>query len=73
MDGTAFFVDTFEGVVNLVMHCSHSVSPFFSGGGREFRVVIEVYRAWVETIQASVGRVTMAGRRCSIVGKFGKR
>ena len=73
MDSTAFFVDAFESVMDLVVHGSHSVQPFFSGGGAEFVVVIEVYCAWVEAIQASVGRVIMGDGRCGIVGKFGKR
>ena len=73
MDGSAFLVDGFEGGVNLVIHYRHSVQPLFTGGGGEVIVIIEVYCAWVEAIQASVVGVTMGGGRCYIVGKFGKR
>ena len=61
-----------EGMVDLVVHCSHLVQPFFGGGGGQFVVVGNLYGAWVEPIQASIGRVSMGGGRCSIVGKFGK-
>ena len=59
--------------MDVVVHCRHSVQLFFSGGGGELVVIIEVYCAWVEAIQASIVRVTMGGCRCSMVGNFGKR
>ena len=36
-------VDALEDVVDVVVHSSNSVEPFFCGGGGEFVVVIEVY------------------------------
>ena len=73
MNGTALLVDTIDSVMALVMHCSLLVLAFFSGGGAEFVVVIEVYCAWVKAIQPSVGRVSMGGGRCCVVAKFSKR
>ena len=40
-----FAVDWFEDVVDVVMHCSHSVEPFFCSGGGGFIVVINMYGA----------------------------
>ena len=59
--------------MDLVVHGSHLVYPFFGGGGGEFVVIIEVYCACGDAVQASVGRVTMGGGRYIVVGKFGKR
>ena len=36
-------------------------------------MVIELYCSWVEAIQASVGRESIGGGTCSVVGKFSKK
>ena len=41
----SFIVDTFEDVVDMVVHCSHSGEPFFCGGRGEFMVLIVAYGA----------------------------
>ena len=38
-----FMVDTFKYIVDVVVHYSYSVEPFFCWGGGEFVVVVEVY------------------------------
>ena len=40
MKGALFVVDSFKGIVDMVVHCSYSVETFFWGGGGEFVVVI---------------------------------
>ena len=70
MKGASFVVDLFEDVVDVVMHCSHSVKPFFCNGGKEFVVVIEVYGAWIKAIETSVGEEFVGSSGCSIIGKF---
>ena len=53
MQGAAFMVDMFEDVVDMVVHYSQSVEPFFCGGGGEFVVVIKVYGAGIKAIKTS--------------------
>ena len=65
-------VDTFEDVVDMVVHGSHSVEPFFCGGRGEFVVVIEVYGAWIKAIETSIREEFVGRSGCSIVGKFCK-
>ena len=36
-------VDSFEDAVDVLVHCSHFMEPFFYSGGGEFVVVTEVY------------------------------
>ena len=48
-------IDALEDVVDVVVHRSHSVEPFFCSGGEEFVVVIEVYGVWIKAIETSVG------------------
>ena len=43
VDGTAFLLDPLEGIVDLVIHCTHSINLFFGHRGGEFIVVVEVY------------------------------
>ena len=45
MSGTSFVVDSFEDVVDVVVHSSHSIEQFFCSGRGEFVVVIKVYGA----------------------------
>ena len=69
----SFIVDSFEEVVDMVMHCSHSVKPFFCSWGGEFVVVIEVYGAWIKAIETSAEREIVGSGSCSVIGKFCKR
>ena len=40
-----FVVDSFEEVIDVVMHCRHYVEQFFCGRVGEFVVIIELYNA----------------------------
>ena len=73
IQGPSFMVDALEDVVDVVMHSSHSVEPFFCGGGGEFVVVIEVYGAWIKAIETSIRREFVGSGGCSIVCKLCKR
>ena len=73
MQGTLFIVDTLEDIVDMVVHYSHSVEPFFCSGGGEFVVVIEVYGAWIKAIETSVGGECVGRGGCSIIGKLWER
>ena len=55
MNGASFVVDSFEDVVDVFMHGSNSVAPFFCSGGGEFVVVIELYDTRMKAIETSVG------------------
>ena len=66
-------VDALEDVVDVVVHSSHSVEPFFCGGGGEFVVVIEVYGAWIKAIETSITGEFVGSGGCGIVGKFCER
>ena len=72
MKGASFMVDSFENV-DMVVHCSYSIQPFFCGRGRELVVVIKVYGAWVKAIETSVWGQFVGRGGCSIVGTFGER
>ena len=69
----SFVVDSFEDIVDVVMHCSHSVKPCFCSGGGEFIVVIEVYSVWIKAIETSIWGEFVGRGGCSIVGKFCER
>ena len=66
-------VDTLDDLVDIIVHCSPSVEPFFCGGGGKFVVVIEVYGAWIKAIETSVRGELVASGGCGIIGKFCKR
>ena len=73
IQGSSFMVVTLENVVDMVVHYSHSVEPFFCSGGGEFVVVIEVYGAWIKAIETSVGGECVGRGGCSIIGKLWER
>ena len=70
MQGALFIVDVLEDVVDMVVHCSHSVEPFFCSGGGEFVVVIEVYSAWIKAMETSIRREFVGSGGCGTIGKF---
>ena len=43
MKGASFVVDALEDVVDVFVHCSHSMKPLFCCGRGEFILVIKVY------------------------------
>ena len=43
MKVASFVVDSFEDIIDVIIHCSHSVEPLIYSGGGEFIVVIGVY------------------------------
>ena len=51
MKGTSFKVNMFDYIVNVVVHSSYSVKPFFYSRRREFIVVIEVYGVWIKAVE----------------------
>ena len=73
MQGASFIVDVLEHVMDVVVHCSHSVEPFFFSGRAEFVVVIEVYGVWVKGIETATRGEFVGSCSCGIVGKFCKR
>ena len=73
MKVASFVVHSFEYIVHMFIHCSHSVEPFFCGGGGEFVVVIEVYGAWIKAIETSIRGEFVGSGGCGIIGKFCKR
>ena len=66
-------VDVLEAVIDVVVHCSHSVEPFFRGGRGEFVVVIEVYGEWIKAIETSIRGDFVGSGGCGIIGKFCER
>ena len=72
MQGALFMVDTLKDIVDVIVHCSHSVEPFYCGGRGEFVVVIEVYGTWIKATETSVGEECVGSGGCGIVCKFCK-
>ena len=70
MKVVSFVLDLFEDIMDLVMHYSYSIEPFFSSGGGEFVVVIEVYGAWIKAIETSVGGEFVRSSGCGMISKF---
>ena len=68
----SFVVDLFEDVVDVVMHCSHSVEPFFCSEGGEFVVVIELCGACIKAIETSIWGEFVGRSGCGIAGKLCK-
>ena len=66
-------VDSFEDVVDVVMHCSHSVEPFLCNRVGEFVVIIKVYNGWIKTRETSVEGEFVGSGGCGIITKFCKR
>ena len=66
-------VDALKDVVDVVVHCSHSVEPFFCGWRGEFVVVIEVYGAWIKAIETPIRGEFVGSSGCGIIGKFCER
>ena len=66
-------VDALEDVVDVVVHYSHSVEPFFCGRRGEFVVVIKVYGASIKAIETSIRGEFVGSGGCGIIGKFCKR
>ena len=48
-------VDSFEDVVDMVVHYCHLIKPFFWGSGKELVVFIEVYGPWIKPIEPTIG------------------
>ena len=73
MKVTSSIVASFEDVVDMVVHYSNFIEPFFCSQRGEFVVVVEVYSVWIKSIETSVGAEFVGSGRCCIVGKFCKR
>ena len=66
-------LDSFEDVVDVVMHCSHSIEPFFCGRGEEFVVIVGVYSTCIKPLETSALGDFVVRSGCGIVGKFCER
>ena len=66
-------VDTFEDIVDVFVHRSHSIKPFFCSGRGELVVVMEVYGSWIKAIETSIIGEFVGSGGCGIIGKFCKR
>ena len=66
-------VDMLEDVMDVFVHCSHSIKPFFCSGAEEFVVVIEVYGVWIKAIETSAQGEFVGSGGCGIINKFCKR
>ena len=54
MLGVSFLVVSFNDIVDLDMHGSHSIKLFFYSGRREFIVIVEVFVMWIKAIETSI-------------------
>ena len=73
MQSTSCIVDALVDIVDVVVHCSHSVKTFFCGGRGEFVDVIEVYSTWIKAIGTSMRGEFVGSGGCGIISKFCKR
>ena len=73
MKVASYVVDSLQDVIDVVMHCSHSVVPFFCSRGGDFVVVIDVYGVWIKAIETSVGGELVGSGGYGILGKFCKK
>ena len=73
MKGASFVVDAFEDVMDMIVHCGHSIKPLFCSGKGELVVIIKVYGVWIEAIETSVWEEFVGSGGCGVVGKFYKR
>ena len=51
MKGASFVVDAFKDVVDVVLHCSQCIEPFYGSEGAEFVVIVEVHGVWIQAIE----------------------
>ena len=68
-----FIVDTFGDVVDVVVHYTHLVEPFFCGRRGEFIVVIKVYGVLIPAKETSAGGEVVGSSSCTTIGKVYKR
>ena len=47
-------VDSFEHIMDVVVHYTYSITAFFYSGGGEFVIVFEVHGAWIRGMETSV-------------------
>ena len=66
-------VDALEDVVDVVVHCSHSVEPFFCGRRGDCAVANNGYCAWIKAIETSIMGGFVGSGGCTIMGKFCER
>ena len=69
----SFVVDTFEDVVDKVVHSSHSVEPLSHSGRGEFVVGIETCSLWIKAIENSICGEFVGSGGCSVVDTICKR
>ena len=66
-------VNALEDIMDVVVHHSHCIEPFFYSVVEQFILVIEVYRVWIEAIESPISREIVHSGKCSIVHNFCKR
>ena len=66
-------VDILEDIVDMVVHCSHSVEAFFYNGRGEFVVIVQVCSACIKAMETSAWGEFVGCSGCGSVGKFCER
>ena len=59
--------------MNMVVHYSPCIEPFFCSRRGEFIVLIEAYSVLVNAIETTLWGEFMGNGGCSVIGKFCKR
>ena len=71
--GASFVANTLEDIVDMLVHCSHSVQSFLCGRRGEFIIVVVVYGTWIKAIETSVGQEFVSSVGSGVAGKFCQR
>ena len=66
-------LDSFEDIMDMVVHYSRFVELFFCGRRGEFVVIIELYGRWITAVKTSVWGELVGSGGCGIIGKLWKR
>ena len=73
VEGTLFIVDSFEEIINVVVHSSYYIKLFFCSGRGYFVVINKVYGMWIKARETSLGGEFVGSGSCNSVGKFCER
>lgn len=68
-----FNVDSFEDVVNVVVHHSYPVKPFCCSEEAEFVGIMQVHSVYIEVIETFAGGEYVGSGGCWITGEFCER
>ena len=70
MKGSLSVVDLLKDIVDVVVHYSHFIKPFFFCRRGDLLVVVEVHGAQVEVIETSVWAGFVDSSACGIIRRF---